>query len=152
MYLLRFAKVIFLRKFLRDMTSSSTKVYQAIFQRKKLAEDDIPEIIEINFDLASDIFAGCFGVPYTDVQLLTCTKVLHISDSHDPKFYKKFHRKFLLAQSFITRLEFTLTIVKIEEDSFKVMLSPSQQLSQYLSVKALNQNFSQVDTLYMRMR
>lgn len=144
MYLIRFAKVIFIKKFLRDITSSSTKMYQVIFQRKKLAEEDIPEIIKTNFAMAINIFTGCFGVPYTDSHLMICTKALHQNDVSDREFY--------LAQSFITRLGFTLTVVKVEEDSFKVMLSPSQELSQYLSVKALNQNFSQVDTLYLRMR
>jgi hypothetical protein len=131
-------------RLLKKLTSASSEVYISIFHRERLANLNIMELVDANYEAAKNVFTGFVGYPgYTDDDLRICVKSITANETSN--------RNFLLAQNFVERLGFELMVVE-KDENLKVLLTPGLELSRFLSSRSLDKKYPDVENLYARMK
>jgi hypothetical protein len=138
---------IFTRRLSRQLTSVSRDIYKNTLGKHRTAEESIESVIAMNYDASKKIFIGFMGgTPSSwDDTLMICRKVVD-RDSNS-------NRNFLLAQNFVNRLGFQLSIAASPTgDTLNVMLSPGAGISRYLTSKATDTRYHGISDLYDNIR
>lgn len=130
----------------RKLTVASTEIYIQIFEKEKLANLNIDDVIDTNWQAAKNVFVGFVGHPSQSDDVL-----MYYSKTIDKN--KNSNRNFLLAQNFVNRLGFILAAVEVPDtETFRVILTPGPDIYKFLTAKALEEKFHGVDELYTRIR
>lgn len=142
----RFLRKAYNNSLTRKLTNVSSEIYIQIFEKERLANLNIDDVIDTNWQAAKNVFVGFVGQPaqYDDV-------LMYYSKTIDKN--KNSNRNFLLAQNFVNRLGFILAAVEVpNSDTFRVILTPGSEIYKFMTAKALEEKFHGVDELYTKIR
>lgn len=127
---------------IKKLTASYSEAAVLLFNKSRLVNMNIEDVLDTNFEGALCIFRGFFEHGYSHFQDSDLrTVALHVP------LDKVSSHKIHMAEALISKLGFEL-VTSMEKDYLKVGMVPGREIARYMSAKATGRRYQNIETLY----